>query len=163
MARSNGASAPEVAELLNKIYVGFFFCLAITNGGKALKFFVNGVGIQVMDWARIGALMVAVGLLGMFVWKARQLRCAEQRVFWGGEFIHYVFNKAMVISWFFTWAMLMLLGELSESEVMFVGEVSKTALLPAEFYLSAAVSMMLLVYCVTYFLLYRSAASAEEI
>lgn len=164
MARSHGRPTSEAVESLNKIYVGFFFCLVFTNGGKALKFLVGdeGMGVQILDWVRTGALIGAIGLLALFFWKSRQIRCADRRVFFGQEFIHYVFNKAMVISWFFTLLMLMFLGELSETEVMFVGEVPALASLPAEFYLTAAVSMMLLVYCIAYFLLYRSEGGSEE-
>lgn len=164
MSQIKKAPASETTELLNKIYVGFFFCLAITNGGKALKFFVSSEGqaVHILDFIRVGALIGVLVLLGLFFWKSRLLQSAGQRVFGGSEFFHLVFFKAMVISWFFTFVMLMFLSELSEQEVMFVGKLPILTSLPGSFYLSVAVSMMLFVYCIAYYLLYRSGASTED-
>ncbi|MEX1032027.1 MAG: hypothetical protein WDZ30_01575 [Cellvibrionaceae bacterium] len=150
--------------MLNKLYVSAFFGFAVTSSAKALQFFASegSVNDQALEWTGIAGILAAGLLLGSFVWKARQLRCAEHHAFKGGEFIHLVFGKAIIISWFFTWLLLMFMAAFSKPLGTFLGAVTGEATLPLDFYLHFVVALMLLVFCATYFFMYRSGASMEE-
>jgi hypothetical protein len=171
MSTNPQARLAEAFERHRLIFVLFIFLLGLAQGVRALEYYYprsDHEWMNVLHIVLLAAQVLAVAVL--MIYSARILgrrsgvsrqRCRSMLM---ESYVERTSFTALAISWFFTFVMAQLVGEWTESDVMFYGPHDPASLLPATYYLELLTCCMTLSYSIVFIVLYlRSTTGGEEI
>ena len=171
MPRNPQAGLAEAIERHRVTFVLFIFLVGLGQGSRVLEYYYPrgnyewvSVLHNVLFVSQLLAVMVlliqTVRLLGRGSGKSRQ-RCRSMLM---ESYVERTSFIALAVSWFFTFVMAQLIGEWTESDVMFYGAHDPASLFPATYYLELLTCLLTLSYSIVFFALYlRSNAGGEAI
>jgi hypothetical protein len=171
MPKNPQAGLAETIERHRVTFVLFIFLIGLGQGSRVLEYHYPGSDYAWMHVIRYVLLLVQVLLLVLLLIQTvrifgRGTGCSRQRCrsMLMESYVERTSFIALAVSWFFTFVMAQLLGEWTESDVIFYGPHDPASLFPATYYLELLTCLLTLSYSIVFFALYlRSNAGAEAI
>lgn len=164
----------RVAESLERhrlIFVLFIFLIGLGQGSRALEYYYprsNYGWMSVLHVVLLASQLLALAVLLIYTLRLLGRGSGESRrrcrSLLMDSYVERTSFAALAFSWFFTFVMAQLIGEWTESDVLFYGPHDPASLLPATYYLELLSCILTLSYSVAFFVLYlRSNIGRAEI